>query len=276
MKETHAVYKINIGPYYYIGSSVRFYKRQMEHKAKLNGNTHPNKFMQSAYNSRNKITFEIIEKPEKDKLRSVEQEHIDAHFNDPLCMNLSPSATSNVLSYEERKKLSQRNRDRLWTKEMRERMSKKIYGRKMPIEFKRAAKERILGFRNPNSKLSPKQVEEIKKRRLKGDMIKDIAEDYGVSACTIGRHVKDLNLKCRHPKTWTKAMRKAQSKRDGHTYTRDVSGVKNPRAKLNIDDVGEIKYRLSNGESCVSISKSYPVGSGTIQAIKHGRIWKDC
>ena len=39
---------------------------------------------------------------------------------------------------------------------------------------------------------------------------------------------------------------------------------------ISTDDIIEIKERLSNGESCMSISKDFPVGRSCIGEIKRG------
>lgn len=46
-----------------------------------------------------------------------------------------------------------------------------------------------------------------------------------------------------------------------------------PHSKLNEENVIDIKKRLRNKETAVSISKSYGVSDRTIGAIKRGRLW---
>ena len=53
----------------------------------------------------------------------------------------------------------------------------------------------------------------------------------------------------------------------------NLAGSKHGMAKLNEADVVNIKKRLSNGDTCVSISKDYGVSEGSIRNIKKGRNW---
>lgn len=45
--------------------------------------------------------------------------------------------------------------------------------------------------------------------------------------------------------------------------------------KLKLEDVREIKKRIANGETLVSIAKDYSVTANTISFIKRGITWKD-
>ena len=50
-------------------------------------------------------------------------------------------------------------------------------------------------------------------------------------------------------------------------------GSKHGMSKINETDVINIKKRLSEGDTCVAISKDYSVSEGTIRNIKKGRNW---
>jgi len=54
----------------------------------------------------------------------------------------------------------------------------------------------------------------------------------------------------------------------------NLAGSKHGMSKIKEADVIEIKKRLSDGDTCVSISKDYGVSEGTIRNIKKGRNWK--
>ena len=52
-------------------------------------------------------------------------------------------------------------------------------------------------------------------------------------------------------------------------------GETNPKAKLTVKDVKEIKKKLKNGATVMSIAKEYGRGWTTIDHIKKGETWKD-
>ena len=53
----------------------------------------------------------------------------------------------------------------------------------------------------------------------------------------------------------------------------NLAGSKHGMSKINETDVINIKKRLSDGDTCVAISKDYGVSEGTIRNIKKGRNW---
>jgi len=54
---------------------------------------------------------------------------------------------------------------------------------------------------------------------------------------------------------------------------RSTWGINNPRAKLDIDDVKNIKHLLLTKMSETSIAKQYNVSRQTINNIKNGKVW---
>ena len=53
-----------------------------------------------------------------------------------------------------------------------------------------------------------------------------------------------------------------------------LKGEKHSNHKLTVENVIEIKHRLSNDESQTSIGKRFSVDRTTIRDIKNGSIWK--
>ena len=53
----------------------------------------------------------------------------------------------------------------------------------------------------------------------------------------------------------------------------DVSGIRNPRAKLNENDVLKIKQQINDGIKGCAIALKFGVSHGTISAIKNHRSW---
>jgi group I intron endonuclease len=95
----------------YIGQSVRINTRMQCHLFSLMEGKHPNKHLQSAFNSYGSDNFvgEIIELCERDKLQDAEQKWID-HYGFENLYNLAPSSKSTAgvkLSDESRKRISE-------------------------------------------------------------------------------------------------------------------------------------------------------------------------
>lgn len=93
------IYKI-IAPdgHYYIGSTINFKRRITEHFNKLQSGekVKENKEWQYRYDAHPEWvwTCELVESVEQVKfLDSIEQEHLNIHYNKPLCMNRNPYAT---------------------------------------------------------------------------------------------------------------------------------------------------------------------------------------
>ena len=53
----------------------------------------------------------------------------------------------------------------------------------------------------------------------------------------------------------------------------DVAGIKNPRAKIGVDDVRAIRRRLAAGESQKVIAADYGLPRQSVWKIQHGRGW---
>lgn len=81
---------------------------------------------------------------------------------------------------------------------------------------------------------------------------KDSTKDYSPDNCQFIS--KSLNLKKMH-------------------HENNFIGENSPNAKLNKDDVIEIKKRLDLGVTCSRLSRDFNVSRTTIQAIKTGQNW---
>jgi hypothetical protein len=101
------VYKIQIGPTFYIGSCNQFGKRLAGHKSDLAAGTHPNKKLQGAWDDHQQIECFILQnvprkaqdvESDKDhltRLKFHEQLALDAEFNHPDCANESNNSRYN-------------------------------------------------------------------------------------------------------------------------------------------------------------------------------------
>lgn len=88
------LYRIDIGPYYYYGSSNQCEKREREHFNMLDSNRHYNQKMQNVYNKHRCFAFDVVEQCETEQsARDVEQSYLDLFYGSRYCMNLSGEAT---------------------------------------------------------------------------------------------------------------------------------------------------------------------------------------
>lgn len=161
----------------YVGSAVDFCHRRSSHLCKLEDNVHSNRFLQNSYNKhggKSAFIMEVLEYvSNRANLIEREQFHIDSYDFDDL-FNLCPFASSslgrkasketiekirqnstkhyldgkydNLVNYwkgkkrsvENRAKVSENNKKRIWTEEAKEKISKKNKGRSLSDDHKKA------------------------------------------------------------------------------------------------------------------------------------------
>lgn len=92
---TCGIYRIEIGPYFYVGSSVAIEKRRSVHRGTLERRRHHNVKMQAVFDKYQDFNFRIVETCEKQELRLIEQQHIDAVIDDQRCMNIKKEVDHN-------------------------------------------------------------------------------------------------------------------------------------------------------------------------------------
>ena len=87
------IYRIELGNgYFYIGSSVRLERRELDHCWSLRENKHINKKMQAVYNKYKVYNFAVIELCDEIVLLEREQFFLDTFFDDAKNVNLCPIA----------------------------------------------------------------------------------------------------------------------------------------------------------------------------------------
>jgi hypothetical protein len=86
-----AIYRIDIGPYFYLGSAYNISSRLKRHKNLLEKNKHGNKHMQSVFNKLRVFSYKIVEKLQEDEDQfEIEQIYLDLiDFNDRFTLNKS-------------------------------------------------------------------------------------------------------------------------------------------------------------------------------------------
>ena len=92
---TCGIYRIEIGPYFYVGSSVAIEKRRSVHRGTLERRRHHNIKMQAVFDKYQDFNFKIVATCMKQELRAVEQQHIDAVIDDQRCMNIKKEVDHN-------------------------------------------------------------------------------------------------------------------------------------------------------------------------------------
>ena len=56
----------------------------------------------------------------------------------------------------------------------------------------------------------------------------------------------------------------------------DMSGIRNPNARLTTDDVEHIRKRITDGDTNRQIATDYAVSEAMISRIKLGKSWSEC
>lgn len=122
----------------YVGSSINIERRFKEHRRALVGQYHENKHLQNAWNKYGSYSFvfNILEECKPDQRLIVEQEYIDYYevADRRFGYNIDPYAdhSGNTLSEETKRKISESNKGRKWTNEMRKKIIDAITGIKKP------------------------------------------------------------------------------------------------------------------------------------------------
>jgi len=90
---TSGVYRVWCSPeHYYIGRSSDIGGRCAGHEQKLRKGTHINPHMQRVFNKYGSFRYEVLEIADALAATSIEQDLLDKHLSDPLCMNICASA----------------------------------------------------------------------------------------------------------------------------------------------------------------------------------------
>lgn len=100
MERIKAVYKITIGQYYYIGSSINYSRRKAAHLQKLRKNNHPNPILQNLHNKGYELIFSTlyISNDIDENIQNVEQNFLNDHFEDIHCVNISKIVGGGAIS----------------------------------------------------------------------------------------------------------------------------------------------------------------------------------
>jgi group I intron endonuclease len=147
MKEKiSCIYKIGniLNGKFYIGQTINFYQRKIQHLSKLRRNQHCNPHFQSAWNKYGEENFEfkIILYCEPSELNYYEQKMVDIwnpEYN--ICKECISNHSDMPVSEETRKKLSDAHKGYIFSEESKKKMSESAKGKKMSEEAKRKMSE---------------------------------------------------------------------------------------------------------------------------------------
>ena len=109
--ENIGIYRIQIGPYYYLGQSAELKTRKNKHLWHLEKGTHVNPKMQAVYDKYQDFSFKVMIECDIDQLDYLEQSALDVHWGYDDCMNICKDAEATWRglkhSEETKKKMSE-------------------------------------------------------------------------------------------------------------------------------------------------------------------------
>ncbi len=230
--------------------------------------------MLRAYRKYGVFEWDLIEECTTQTLRATEQRHLDAHIGSKGCLNISSSAENPFTCPLNIEKTRERNRNLVWTPEMRAKISQAHTGKKPKSETVELWKRQRAGTLNGRAKLSDEQWEVVFELRSAGMTLPELANRFEVDRTTIQRGCSKKGIFNR-PKKWSEKTRATiMAARKEKPYSRDNFGIKNPRAKLNPEKVDDIRRRRNAGEKQADLAREYKVNPNTIAAIEKNLIWK--
>ena len=171
----------------YVGQSVNIKDRWSNHKRELEKGIHYNDHLQKSYNKYGKTNFEfkVIEYCEKEKLDELEVYWIK--YFDSMKWEKGYNSESGG------------NKNKRFSEER----IKKITGEGNPMFNKNHTEETKNIIRNKNrgqnSKLTIKQVSEIKKRLFEGETCKNLSKEFNVDITTISKIFTCVNWEWVNP-----------------------------------------------------------------------------
>lgn len=294
------VYKITnvINGMFYIGSSNNIEYRWKCHIRDLKNNRHVNSHLQNAWNKygEKNFVFSILEECDECVLRELEQKYID----DTNCCsrnvgyNIANKTDMSEMSDETKIKISNTLTgkyigENCFFSKYSEETVKNVIDDLMNVDLsysdiaiKNNVSKSIVcnvcygsswsyltkNIRFPKrescnklNKITKNDMDDIIKLILSGIDDKKIGDIYGVNRKTIS----DIRLH----KTWKKYT-------DGIIFPKSngfMKGENNNKSKLNIEQIKEIKSKISNGQSLQSIANEYSVSTTTICNIKKNKIY---
>jgi group I intron endonuclease len=214
-------------PYFYVGQAVSFKTRKANHVSYLKRNKHKNDKLQNVFNKYGTPKFKILEQCRRSEMDAREQDHLDAHKENPYCCNILKIASSTkgykhspetleklkqIMSTPEyREKLRQnaighsRNVGQKRTAETRSKISKALQGKKVTEENRLLFIERVKEHRrkNPDYKIKHSSETKCKMSHIKlgcnnpnfGKIACNARPIYNVKTCETFTSIKEAAVK---------------------------------------------------------------------------------
>ncbi len=296
LKGKGGVYQIlnTINGKVYIGSTKYFNTRWKQHLAMLKAGSHHSILLQRSWGKygSSAFKFSIIENVSlRGELLSREQRYLDWVFENKVSLNICKIAGSTIgykHSPTARERMS-RIQKKYWSdnpdkkktgsehhnsgKQTQQHVKEIIsathtgekninYGKIFTEDEKENLRRKVSGELCGKAKLTWDQVREMRERYQKKDnedTYATLAENYNVACGTIQSVIEH--------RTWK------QADYSHEPIKRDlVAG--NPKAKLDWEQVGDVRRRYDSGESCSSIASSYNMKYSAIRKIVTLKTWK--
>ena len=138
------IYRIEIGDYFYWGSTMNYTRREREHHRGLRGGCHKNRKMQNVYDKHKDFEMNLVVFTNENILQ-IEQEFIDLDYDNHYCMNLAKDAIAPMLgrthTQKTRKLMSEARKGKQHSSESRKLMSKAKQGKNHPMYGKKLSSE---------------------------------------------------------------------------------------------------------------------------------------
>lgn len=236
----------------YVGYATNFRKRKAAHLSDLRKNKHKNIHLQRAFNRGGESNFvcELIEECPIELLPSMENywsNLLNSH-NPKFGYNILPTSNVGIITHsqETREKLSKSHLGKKLSQETIEKIRKVNTGRKHTEDAKNNMKTSLHeNIKQGSIKLSEIQVREIIGLINSGEKSSKIARKYNVSRWTIA------NIK--YDKQWKFI---------------DKGFVKQNKSRYSIEQIQQVKSRLSNNIKVREISLELNIPIGIIYKIK--------
>lgn len=239
----------------YVGSAINYEDRWRRHEYSLRDGKHHSRHLQRSWNKYGKdnFVFEILEiVPEKEKLLETEQKWIDHHksFDREFGYNISPTAGSSLGVKH--------------SKEMRERVSRAVKGRKLSDEAKKNISKSKMGEKNPmfRYKYTKEQRKAMSERNSgKGNPF------YGK------KHSEEARLKMSKN---GKGKNKGRKLSKEHVVAATAASKKAKRelSSMSQSTVDEIRSLREQGKKLVEIAKMFDLKPSYVGKICRYEIWK--
>ncbi|AUB62677.1 nuclease [Bacillus thuringiensis] len=231
----YGIYYLKINGKYYIGKDVNVsnLKRIREHMWMLKSGTHYNRYLQAVYcKYESTLEYGILEEIEcsLEELSEIEQQYIWLYdsYNNGYNLTLGGEGLGGIKFTEEQ------------------------------LEKKR---QRVIGEKNPQSKITDAQFFEIVELLKCGKTNPEIADMYNLHP----NYVSLIRHKKRYKYLWGKVQNYLPVKSEHQLKT---------RGRVTLEMFLDIVQMLQAGESNASIERKHGLSSGTGSRIRHRKLYK--